>query len=71
VEQEEAAVARHWRGKHVSAATNQHATIEELLEAVFSVQSVPGLYSKDQWEKSVSQSVSVVRSCELQVSSDS
>jgi hypothetical protein len=32
---------------------NQHATIEELLEAVFSV-SVPRLYSEDQQEKSIS-----------------
>jgi hypothetical protein len=37
VEQEEDAVARQWLGKHASAATNQHAAIEELLEAVTSV----------------------------------
>jgi hypothetical protein len=24
-----------WHGKHVSAAMNEHATMEELLEAVF------------------------------------
>jgi hypothetical protein len=38
-------------GKHVSAATNQHATKEELLEAVFSIRSVPRIYSEDQREK--------------------
>jgi hypothetical protein len=37
VEQEEAAIGRQRRGEHISAATNQHATTEELLEAVFSV----------------------------------
>jgi hypothetical protein len=35
VEQEETAIGRHWRGKHVSVAINKRATIEELLEAVF------------------------------------
>jgi hypothetical protein len=34
-EQEEAVVARQLRGKHISVATNQHATIEVLSEAVF------------------------------------
>jgi hypothetical protein len=28
-----------------------HTTIEELLEAVFSLRSVPRLYSEDHWEK--------------------
>jgi hypothetical protein len=32
---------------NVSAATNQQATIEELLEAVFSKRSVPSLYNED------------------------
>jgi hypothetical protein len=31
-EPEETAVAKQWLGKHVPAATNTHATIEELLE---------------------------------------
>jgi hypothetical protein len=31
----------------VIATTDTHTTIEELLEAVFSVQSVPRLYNKD------------------------
>jgi hypothetical protein len=30
------------------AATDMHATMEELLEAVFSVRSVPSLYDKEQ-----------------------
>jgi hypothetical protein len=30
------------------AATDRHATIEELLEAVFSVRSVPSLYNEGQ-----------------------
>jgi hypothetical protein len=30
------------------AATGTHATVEELLEAMFSVLSVPGLYNEDQ-----------------------
>jgi hypothetical protein len=30
------------------AATNMHATIEEVLEAAFSVGSVPRLYNEDQ-----------------------
>jgi hypothetical protein len=37
VEQKRAAVAMQWRSKHVSTATNQHASTRELLEAVFSV----------------------------------
>jgi hypothetical protein len=32
--QQEAAIARQWRGKHDSTAVNQHETTEELLEAV-------------------------------------
>jgi hypothetical protein len=34
---EETAVARQRLGKHVSFAMNTHATIEELLKAVFSM----------------------------------
>jgi hypothetical protein len=37
VEPEETVVARQWVNKHVSAATDMQATIEEPLEAVFSV----------------------------------
>jgi hypothetical protein len=43
VEWVEAAIARQRRGEDVSAATNKHATIEELLEAVFSMLSTPML----------------------------
>jgi hypothetical protein len=39
VEPEDTAVARQRLGKHVQAATNAHATTEELLDAVFSMQS--------------------------------
>jgi hypothetical protein len=40
VEAEEMAIARQWLDKHVPAVTNTYATIEELLDAVFSMQSV-------------------------------
>jgi hypothetical protein len=41
---EQAPVARQWLGdRHVIAATVSHATITEMLEAVFSVRSVPRL----------------------------
>jgi hypothetical protein len=40
VEPEETAVARQWLGKHAPAATNIHATTEELLDAVFSMRFV-------------------------------
>jgi hypothetical protein len=50
VEKEEAAIARKRCGKNGPAATNQHATIEELFEAVFSVWYAPRLYSEDQRE---------------------
>jgi hypothetical protein len=33
---------------------NKYTTIEELLEVMFSVQSVPGLYSEGHQEKAVS-----------------
>jgi hypothetical protein len=39
----DAAVARQRCSKHISTTTNQHAP-QELLEEVFSVESVPGLY---------------------------
>jgi hypothetical protein len=53
---EETAVGRQWLSKHVSTATeagnrsNEYtkATIEELLEAVFSMLSVQRLYKKIQ-----------------------
>jgi hypothetical protein len=33
-------VARQWLGKNITAATNTHATIEELLDALFSMGSM-------------------------------
>jgi hypothetical protein len=45
----ETAVARQWLSSHnVMATTDMHTTMEELLEAVFAVRSVPKLYNKDQ-----------------------
>jgi hypothetical protein len=32
VKQEEVAIAKQWHGKHISAATNHHATIEQQTE---------------------------------------
>jgi hypothetical protein len=43
VEQEERATTRQWRSKCVSAEMNQHTIIDELLEVVPSVWSVPRL----------------------------
>jgi hypothetical protein len=40
MEPEGMAVARQWLGKHVPAARNTHSTIDELLDAVFPMQSV-------------------------------
>jgi hypothetical protein len=37
VEQEQAAIARQWKGKQTSAAMNQYTTIDKLLEVVFFV----------------------------------
>jgi hypothetical protein len=39
-------VAMQWLGKHVSAATNTHIMAEELFGVVFSMRSVPRLYSE-------------------------
>lgn len=47
---EEMITARQWFGKHVPVALNIHTT-EKLLEVVFSMQSIPRLYNKDQWDK--------------------
>jgi hypothetical protein len=33
-------VARQWLGKHIPAATNTHTTLEELLDASFSMWSM-------------------------------
>jgi hypothetical protein len=55
VEQEQRPIARQWRSKSISAAMNKHKTIEELLEAVSSVWSVPRLYNEGQGEESGNQ----------------
>jgi hypothetical protein len=46
-EREETAVAKQGLGKQVSSARNNQAKIEELLEAMFSMWSVPRLYKGD------------------------
>jgi hypothetical protein len=48
VEPEETAVARLRPDKHVPAATNTYATMEELLVALFSTWPVPSLYNEDE-----------------------
>jgi hypothetical protein len=45
-EREETSVAREWLGKHIPVATSTHATVKELLEAMFSMQSAPRLYKE-------------------------
>jgi hypothetical protein len=53
----ETAVARQrLSSRHVVAAVDTYATTEELLETVFSVRSVPGLYNEDQLPLSVLES---------------
>lgn len=47
----EVAIARQWRGKNVSAATNEHAEVEEPLEVVSPTRYVPRLYKEDQEDK--------------------
>jgi ribosome-interacting GTPase 1 len=44
----EAVIARQQHGKHIPVATNQHATMEVLLEVVFSMLSLRRLYIDDQ-----------------------
>jgi ribosome-interacting GTPase 1 len=56
VEQDETAIVRQWHGRCVSIAMNSHAAIEELLEAVFSLQFLLKLYSKNQGKKLLSRS---------------
>jgi hypothetical protein len=47
------AIAKQQLGKHAPVGTDMHATIKEPLEAMFSVQSMPRLYSKDKRKKLV------------------
>jgi hypothetical protein len=46
VQPEETAIASQWHAKHVSMAMATHATIEELLEGVFSMWPVLRLYNE-------------------------
>jgi hypothetical protein len=62
VEPEETTVARQRLDKHVSTAMDMHAKLEELLETVFSMQSVPMLYSKDEQGKLSQLQLRVMRS---------
>jgi hypothetical protein len=48
-----AAIVSQRRFKHMSATMNKHATIDEPLEEMFSVKSVPRLYSEDRREVEV------------------
>jgi hypothetical protein len=45
VEPEEKIIARQWLGKHVPMVTNMQATIEVLLETIFSIQSMQSGYT--------------------------
>jgi hypothetical protein len=40
------AITRKWLNKHASAIMDIHATIEELLETIFYVWSIPRLYNE-------------------------
>jgi hypothetical protein len=51
---EETASARQRLNKHISTSTDMHATIEDLLERMFSMQSMLRLCSKDERGKLVS-----------------
>jgi hypothetical protein len=52
-------VARKWVDEHVPAATDTNATIEVLLETVFSTRSLQRSYNEDNWGIRVSS----VREC--------
>jgi hypothetical protein len=51
------AIARQWLSTHAHMATDMHATMEELLDTVFSMQSVPRLYNKDETKMGTQQLV--------------
>jgi hypothetical protein len=52
-ETEEAAIAMHQLSKHAPTTTDTHATVEGLLEVVFSMQSMLRIYNEDQWDQLV------------------
>jgi hypothetical protein len=47
-ESHDTSFARQQLSKHIPVATYMYATTDELLDALFSVWSVPWLYNKDQ-----------------------
>jgi hypothetical protein len=53
VEPEEMAIARQWKGVHVSVATNVAATIEQQQEAVFIVRFVLSVVAVGGWAVSM------------------
>jgi hypothetical protein len=46
-------------------AKDLHATVEELLEEVFSMQSMPRLRDEDQWDQFISQKLAVSHQSQL------
>jgi hypothetical protein len=54
-------VSRQRLGKHISAETDSHATIEVLLETVSSTRSVQRGYKEDSWGNEVSSVLGSVR----------
>jgi hypothetical protein len=47
------AIARKRRGEHMTAATNKHSKIEELLDTLFSMRFMPKLYGEHHRKKLV------------------
>jgi hypothetical protein len=47
-------IATRRLGKRAPAATSKHATVEELVKAMFSMRSVPRTYNEDERENLVS-----------------
>jgi hypothetical protein len=56
VDPEETSIARQMLGKYVSAATDAHAAIEELLGKMFTIRSVQSGYKKSSVENRQSSS---------------
>jgi hypothetical protein len=50
MERKEIVISRQWLGKHTHGAMNTHATLEELLDTVFSTWSMPRICNEDQTE---------------------
>jgi hypothetical protein len=51
VEPEKTSIARQWLGKQIQAATDMHATIEELLEMAFYMWPMLKLYNENQQDE--------------------